>query len=198
MTEFTFNLIRFGYLALLWLFVLAAVAVLRRDLAIKGKAVAKRKPAGTGAGAAAPATAANTGATSALAAAQPVVAVPGAPAAPAANAGPPPANGPVVVVGKNRAPTHLQVTNGPLAGSRLPLTGQPILIGRAASNTLVLEDDYASSRHAAIYPTESGWVVEDFGSTNGTFLNGAPLTGAAALPPGAQVTIGHSVLELVG
>jgi pSer/pThr/pTyr-binding forkhead associated (FHA) protein len=103
----------------------------------------------------------------------------------------------MIVVGPPRIPNRLVVSSGPLAGSELPLLNQPITIGRGANNTLVLEDDYASSKHACIYPTDDGWVVEDLNSTNGTFLDGAPLVGSAPMPLGARVTIGNSILELV-
>jgi pSer/pThr/pTyr-binding forkhead associated (FHA) protein len=79
----------------------------------------------------------------------------------------------------------------------LPLSGQPITIGRAAGNTLVFEDDYASSHHARLFQAAEGWVIEDLNSTNGTFIEGAPLTGAALLPVGVPVTIGHSTFKLV-
>ena len=61
--------------------------------------------------------------------------------------------------------TRLVVTEGPLAGSEIPLEGNQITLGRAPDSTLVIDDDYASSRHARIYEAEGAWVVEDLGST---------------------------------
>ena len=43
-------------------------------------------------------------------------------------------------------------------------------MGRAADSTLVLKDDYASSRHARFFPSDAQWIVEDLGSTNGTWI----------------------------
>ena len=49
-----------------------------------------------------------------------------------------------------------------------------MLIGRAPECTLVLDDDYASGRHARLFPQDGEWFVEDLGSTNGTFLGARP------------------------
>lgn len=93
-------------------------------------------------------------------------------------------------------PTKLVVTEGPLRGRTVPLERSAVVIGRASDSTLVLEDDFASSRHARLTPGHEGWVVEDLGSTNGTLLNGGPLEGPALVPPGTVLQIGKTVLEL--
>jgi len=69
------------------------------------------------------------------------------------------------------SPRVLVVTDGALKGSRLDLAQQQITLGRANDATLVLNDDYASSRHARIFPQDGQWIVEDLGSTNGTYLD---------------------------
>ncbi|RYV51839.1 FHA domain-containing protein FhaB/FipA [Pengzhenrongella frigida] len=97
---------------------------------------------------------------------------------------------------RDAAPTRLVVTEGPLRGTTLPLTTSAILIGRAPSCTLVLDDDYSSSRHARIFPQGTGWFVEDLGSTNGTFLDTTKVERPTPIPPGAHVRIGQSVVEL--
>ena len=66
------------------------------------------------------------------------------------------------------AARYLVVTEGALAGTRISLSSQPVLIGRADDSTLVLTDDYASARHARLSPRGADWFVEDLGSTNGT------------------------------
>lgn len=96
---------------------------------------------------------------------------------------------------KNR-PTRLVVSEGPLRGTTLPLTSSAILIGRAPSCTLVLDDDYSSSRHARIFPSGDQWVLEDLGSTNGTFIGNQRVSSPTPLSPGTQVRIGQSVVEL--
>lgn len=96
---------------------------------------------------------------------------------------------------KNK-PTRLVVSEGPLRGTTLPLTSSAILIGRAPSCTLVLDDDYSSSRHARIFPSGDQWVLEDLGSTNGTFIGNQRVSSPTPLSPGTQVRIGQSVVEL--
>lgn len=93
-------------------------------------------------------------------------------------------------------PKRLIVTDGPLKGTALPLTGSVIMIGRAPSCTLVLDDDYSSSRHARIFLSANGWMLEDLGSTNGTFLGTQKVSSPVPLLPGMPVRVGQTVLEL--
>lgn len=97
---------------------------------------------------------------------------------------------------KNKGIKHLVVTQGSLAGTRITLGTQPVLIGRADDSTLVLTDDYASTRHARLSPRGSDWYVEDLGSTNGTYLDRAKVTTAVRVPPGTPVRVGKTVIEL--
>ena len=61
----------------------------------------------------------------------------------------------------------------------------------------MLDDDYASGRHARIYPTDSGaWMVEDLRSTNGTYLGATRLTEPREVASGSVLRIGQTVLEL--
>ncbi|GEL46995.1 FHA domain-containing protein [Cellulomonas hominis] len=119
-----------------------------------------------------------------------------APAAPGATPGAPAPERPRSA--RRAGPTRLVVTEGPLRGTTLPLGASAVLIGRAPSCTLVLDDDYSSSRHARVFPEGDQWLVEDMGSTNGTFLDDQKVTGPAPVRPGAQIRIGQSVLELQG
>ncbi|GAB3621310.1 FHA domain-containing protein FhaB/FipA [Glutamicibacter sp. PS] len=95
-----------------------------------------------------------------------------------------------------KAASTLEITDGPLAGRVIELQGQPILFGRAQDATVVLEDDYASGRHARLFPQGSRWFIEDLGSTNGTFVGDTQLTRAQAVEPGQRIRIGKTVLEL--
>jgi len=98
--------------------------------------------------------------------------------------------------GRARTARQLLVTQGPLTGTRISLDSRPILIGRADDSTLVLDDDYASTRHARIAQQGDDWYVEDLGSTNGTYLDRAKVTGPTRVPLGIPVRIGKTVIEL--
>ena len=90
----------------------------------------------------------------------------------------------------------LVVTDGPLAGTTLPLNDNPVTIGRADSSTLVVSDDYVSNNHARLRPDGDAWVLEDLGSTNGTFLDRERVTAATKVPIGTPIRIGKTVMEL--
>jgi pSer/pThr/pTyr-binding forkhead associated (FHA) protein len=167
MSELTLTVMRLGFLAVLWLFVIVAVQVIRSDLF--GTKVTQR-----------------SGGRRAEGGQRPPQQRQQAPA-PAAQ--------------QNRqrrgAPTKLVVSEGSLAGTTVALQGQTISLGRAHDSTIVLDDDYASSRHARIYPDRDGqWIVEDLGSTNGTYLDRARLTTPTPIPLGAPIRIGKTVIEL--
>ncbi|MCW1248688.1 FHA domain-containing protein [Acaricomes phytoseiuli] len=91
---------------------------------------------------------------------------------------------------------RLVVTEGPLSGQEVILDTHPVTLGRAQESTLVLEDDYASGRHARLFPQGSRWFIEDLGSTNGTYLADQQLTRALPLEIGVPVRIGKTVIEL--
>ena len=91
---------------------------------------------------------------------------------------------------------RLLVTSGALAGTSLGLTDQQITVGRANDATLVLNDDYASSRHARLFPQDGQWIVEDLGSTNGTYIDRQKVTQPTPVPIGVPIRIGKTVLEL--
>ena len=88
------------------------------------------------------------------------------------------------------------MTGGSLTGTSIGLTDQQITIGRANDATLVLSDDYASSRHARLFPQNGQWIVEDLGSTNGTYLDRQKVTQPTPVPAGVPIRIGKTVLEL--
>jgi hypothetical protein len=105
---------------------------------------------------------------------------------------PPRAGAPAVSGG----PRALVVTEGSLRGTTVALGQAPILIGRAPECTLVLEDDFASGRHARFSLQAGVWMLEDLGSTNGTFLGRSKVEAPIAVEPGTPVRIGRTVLEL--
>ncbi|MER8232244.1 FHA domain-containing protein [Streptomyces sp. NPDC101490] len=171
MSELTLTVMRLGFLAVLWLFVIVAVQVIRSDLF--GTRVTQR---GSRRQEARPQQQARQA------------------AAPPQQRGQQSTGG-----GRQRrgAPTKLVVSEGTLTGTTVALQGQTITLGRAHDSTIVLDDDYASSRHARIYPDRDGqWIVEDLGSTNGTYLDRSRLTTATPIPLGAPIRIGKTVIEL--
>lgn len=97
---------------------------------------------------------------------------------------------------QKRRATRLAVTEGPHAGTTIPLDGTPVTIGRAPTSTLVLDDDYASSRHARIFLSGEQWVIEDLSSTNGTWMGRVRLKEPTRLDIDAPVRIGRSTLVL--
>jgi pSer/pThr/pTyr-binding forkhead associated (FHA) protein len=159
MNALTLTLIRLAFLAVLWLFVIAAVGVVRTDLfgpAVSGRQQRRQQKAQRG------------------------------------RAQRPPRAGRAA----RGAPQRLLVTGGSLAGTSIGLADQQITIGRATDATLVLSDDYASSRHARLFPQDGQWIVEDLGSTNGTYLDRQKVTQPTPVPAGVPIRIGKTVLEL--
>jgi pSer/pThr/pTyr-binding forkhead associated (FHA) protein len=159
MNELSLTIIRVAFLAVLWLFVIAAIGVVRTDLLGGPSTTARRGKARQ--------------------AQPPRQARPARPA----RAG-------------RGSPRVLVVTAGALKGTSLDLSQQQITLGRANDATLVLNDDYASSRHARIFPQDGQWIVEDLGSTNGTYLDRQKVTRPMPVPLGVPIRIGKTVLEL--
>ena len=97
---------------------------------------------------------------------------------------------------RQRGPRTLVVVAGPLTGTKITLGDQPILIGRADDSTLVLTDDFASSRHARLTNRGGQWYVEDLGSTNGTYLDQQRVQGPLLVGTGQPIRIGQTAMEL--
>lgn len=98
--------------------------------------------------------------------------------------------------GKHSAARKLVVTQGSLAGTTVTLDDAPVTMGRANDSTLVLTDDYASTRHARLVPGDGAWLLEDLGSTNGTYLDRTKVSRPTPVPLGTPIRIGKTVLEL--
>ena len=89
----------------------------------------------------------------------------------------------------------LEIVEGPGAGKQFDIA-TAVVIGRDNSADLVIDDSQASRRHARIEPTGHGAVVEDMGSTNGTFINDNELHGRAELGPDDELLIGVTVMQV--
>ena len=133
MNPLTIDLIKLAFLAVLWLFVIAAVGVVRTDIFDQPTSTRRQRRRGS------------------------------------------------------RQQSRRAQSTGPI---------KPARTGRAADATLVLTDDYASTRHARLFPQNGEWVVEDLGSTNGTYLDRQKVTKPTPVPLGTPVRIGKTVLEL--
>jgi pSer/pThr/pTyr-binding forkhead associated (FHA) protein len=81
------------------------------------------------------------------------------------------------------------------AGRSYPLDNEAS-IGRAAGCQITLDDTYASQIHARVFAREGQWLVEDLGSTNGTWLNRHKVSGPMVLQRGDRLQIGNTVMEL--
>jgi predicted component of type VI protein secretion system len=83
-----------------------------------------------------------------------------------------------------------------VAGREFFLDGPTLGIGRQSeSDVSLFWDAYVSRRHARIRLDGAGWLLEDLGSTNGTYLGEERIDGSAALKPGDRIRIGHSWFE---
>jgi hypothetical protein len=81
-------------------------------------------------------------------------------------------------------------------GGSVPLLDRALLAGRAATCDLVVADPRVSARHCEFARDGDGATVTDVGSTNGTAVNGAPITSTVTLQPGDQVRIGSTTLTV--
>jgi len=94
-----------------------------------------------------------------------------------------------------KAPRKVAVVEGPLKGQSYDL-GEELTMGRAEKCHIVVDDTYVSQVHARIYANGETYVVEDLGSTNGTYLNRRRITSPEELSRGDRVKIGKTVLEM--
>ena len=88
---------------------------------------------------------------------------------------------------------QLVMRAGPAVGKVFPLEGNELTIGRDASNPISINDGEVSRRHASLSLHGSGYVLQDLGSTNGTFINGRRLTVPQVLNPGDTVAFGENI-----
>jgi hypothetical protein len=85
------------------------------------------------------------------------------------------------------------VRTGPNPGMVFELSEEVIMMGRDVTNDIVIGDAEMSRQHARLTRTPGGYVVEDLGSTNGTFVNGERLMAPRVLNPGDLVGMGETV-----
>ena len=177
LTELTFAILKYGFLVLLWIFVACTVRSLYRDVETlsprKSRAHRRKERRARKAVEADVVRIGDRGQTALH-------------------------FGTAVGATSSAKPTLLVIIDGPLAGSSVPLTGNTITLGRSASNTVVLDDEFVSSHHARVYtdPATGKWAVEDLGSTNGTVVNQQRLNAPMILGARVPVRIGATTFEL--
>jgi pSer/pThr/pTyr-binding forkhead associated (FHA) protein len=84
--------------------------------------------------------------------------------------------------------------SGPAVGKVYPLELQEISIGRDNTNTVAINDAEVSRRHARMELRGSAYVIQDLGSTNGTFVNGTRVSGMQVLNSGDTVSFGEGIV----
>ena len=94
--------------------------------------------------------------------------------------------------------SSLVIHEGPGAGSEHPVDGELILGREQGSADLVIDDPGVSRRHARVIPDNGGVVVEDLGSSNGTYVNGERISGPVELGAGDEVQVGATVMGVEG
>ena len=95
----------------------------------------------------------------------------------------------------SRLAPRLVIESGPHKGDEYIVRKQTTLIGRHVACDLVVDDAQVSRRHCQISWDGVYCTVEDLGSTNGTFINGQPLTAAYALRPGDKVQVANVIFQ---
>lgn len=177
MSELTLIIIRIGFLALLWLFIFIVLYSLRSDLfgpkltPLQRVAVQSARSRESGATPTAPSPDAPTTVTERASASN----------ASAASSG---------------QATRIVITSGPKSGLELDLPETGLTIGRSSGSGLQIKDDYTSNQHAKIVRWRDQWVVQDLGSTNGTFVEGARISESTPVKVGSAVRIGTTTFEL--
>lgn len=179
MSELTLIVIRIGFLAVLWLFIFIVLYSLRSDLfgpkltPLQRVAVQSARSRESGAAATAPSESAEAPTT--------VTERASAGTASAARSG---------------DATRIVITSGPRSGLELDLPQTGLTVGRSSGSGLQIKDDYTSNQHAKIVRWRDQWVVQDLGSTNGTFVEGARISESTPVRVGSAVRIGTTTFEL--
>src|SRR5512147_157929 len=89
---------------------------------------------------------------------------------------------------------QLIMRSGPTPGAAFALEGDQMTIGRDSTNEIVINDAEVSRRHARLTFQGGKYVLEDLGSTNGTFVNGQRLAGPRVLKAGEVVSFGEQII----
>jgi pSer/pThr/pTyr-binding forkhead associated (FHA) protein len=123
----------------------------------------------------------------------PAVAVPAAPShARASPARPRPAD----KRAPKQSPPQLAVVEPAEQRGQTFQLGSEVTLGRAAGCQITVDDTYVSQMHARVFLRDGAYLVEDLGSTNGTYLNRQKVSGPMVMQRGDRLQVGNTVLEL--
>jgi FHA domain len=89
---------------------------------------------------------------------------------------------------------QLVMRSGPTPGATFALEGDQLIIGRDVTSSIAIGDAEVSRKHARLTSQGGKYVIEDLGSTNGTFVNGQRLSGPVVLKPGDLVALGEQIV----
>ena len=99
---------------------------------------------------------------------------------------------------RGAGPVKLKVIEPAESAGRMFIVGKEVTLGRASGCDVVLnEDTYVSQLHARVYVSSGETLVEDLGSTNGTYLNNERLSTARRLQRGDVLQTGQTSFEVV-
>ncbi len=89
---------------------------------------------------------------------------------------------------------QITVRSGPEPGKTFPLEQEEVFMGRDLANEITISDPEVSRRHARFIMQDDNIMLEDLGSTNGTFLNGERISTPQQLRPGDVITLGENIV----
>ncbi len=82
-------------------------------------------------------------------------------------------------------------------GRRIPLGARPVVIGRSSKADVRIDEDSVSRQHCRIRATPRGYLIEDLGSTNGTYVENQPVGNGVILRDGQRITIGSAIVKFL-
>lgn len=94
--------------------------------------------------------------------------------------------------------SSLQIETGKHKGKRIKLPAEGLVIGRGESAGLRIASGEISREHCRLVPEGDGFRITDLGSSNGTLVDGTPITEPTLAGPGTRVTVGPASFVVVG